>query len=88
MQGEHLFDTMDDGTEIAAPIYREDSSNTVTDERSHDTVEDSELEHTHSRWEHFAMHWKGGRSSVSPNYLLLTKHNAIEQTIASSSRAV
>ena len=49
MQGEHLFDTMDDGTEIAAPIYREDSSNTVTDERSHDAVEDSELEHTHSR---------------------------------------
>jgi hypothetical protein len=33
---------MDDGTEIAAPIYREDSSNTVTDERSHDAVEDSD----------------------------------------------
>ncbi|CAI8010835.1 Protein FAM149A [Geodia barretti] len=42
VQGEHLFDTMDDGTEIAAPIYREDSSNTVTDERSHDAVEDSD----------------------------------------------
>ena len=53
MQGEHLFDTMDDGTEIAAPIYREDSSNTVTDERSHDAVEDSELERVHSRWELF-----------------------------------
>jgi hypothetical protein len=38
VQGEHLFDTMDDGTEIADPIYREDSSNTVTDERSHDAV--------------------------------------------------
>ena len=45
VRAEHLFDNMDDGTEIADPIYRDDSSDTITNERSHDAAaKDTQLE--------------------------------------------
>ena len=41
VQSEHLFDVMDDGTEVADPIYREDSSSTTTDRSTHHSNSDS-----------------------------------------------
>ena len=42
VRGDHLYDVMDDGTERAEPIYREDSSTTITEDQPQYTTTDSE----------------------------------------------